>query len=87
MIKKKYFGSYRLNSVKKLKKRIMESYINLESSNFRNIENKFDNYGNIKNEGYSLTEVFKRMEINESSRPINIKDLKIKVIQLKVEVK
>ena len=35
----------------------------------------------------SLTEVFKRMEVNESSKPINLKDLKTEVNDLKLEIK
>ena len=74
-------------SNKKLKKRIIESCINEESSNSRSAEDKIDNYGIIKNEGYSLTKVFKRMEVKDSSRPKNLKGLKMKVNNLKLEIK
>ena len=68
---------------KKLKRKIIESCINEESSNSSDSEIKIDDYGIIKYEGYFLTEIFKRMKINESFRPINLKKLKLKINDLK----
>ena len=46
-----------------------------------------DNKGLIEHQGYSLNEVFKRMELKDNSKPVNLKDLKMGVNDLKLEIK
>ena len=70
----------------KLKKRIIESCIQGESKISSNTP-RVDTQGLIRNEGYSLCEVYKRMEVNESSKPIHINDLKREINALKTEIK
>ena len=53
----------------------------------KNSSNIIESDGIPLEQGYSLQNVLKRMETTWSSRPTDIKDLKMKVNDLKFEIK
>ena len=59
----------------------------LETSKKKHHSFQMDDNSFISHQGYSLNEVFKRMEIRENFKPVNFKDLKMKVNDLNLEIK
>ena len=75
----------------KLKKKVIESFIkgetSRETSKTKHLNFQMDNKGLIEHQGYSLNEVFKRMELKDNSKSVILKDLKTKINDLKLEIK